>query len=118
MTAAFIVSCPDTNPALPVDTFPALTVSNGSPHWGDEITVSWDEDNFDCEPSLAYFDGLNVTYSSIDSSGTTTVPDGLHGTVYVVVVDDSTKVPDETTMLTGFAILQFPFTSMDADPDA
>lgn len=80
--------------------------------------MSWDNDNFDCEPFLAYFDGLNVTYSSIDENGVTTIPDGLHGMVYVVVVDDDTKVPDETTMLTGFAILQFPFTSADPDPDA
>ena len=56
-------------------------------------------------------DGLTVVYSALGQDGKATVPEGLMGTVYAVVVS-SKEAPSEDNMLSGYALAQFPFDSM------
>ncbi|PCH36761.1 hypothetical protein WOLCODRAFT_134335 [Wolfiporia cocos MD-104 SS10] len=113
----FITSCPSSNPPLPVTTFPALTVSETSPQPGSTITISFNNANNVSPTYLAWFNGLEVVFTNIDTNGAAQVPSGLHGTVYVGVVSSDQTPLSDADMVSGLAIMQFPYDSMASETD-
>jgi hypothetical protein len=108
----FIVKCPETNPQLPVSTFPALTVTPAAPKAGDTVSVNFTPASSQGTTYLAFHNGLNVMYEEI-KDGKVTVPASLanSGTVYANVVSSSEATPTDATTLSGLTILDFPFVS-------
>ncbi|OBZ76927.1 Protein rds1 [Grifola frondosa] len=109
LASQFIVVCPATNPTLPVQTFPALNVSNTSPQLGSTITATFSNPQNITPTFLSWFDGLNITFTLINADGSTQVPQNLAGTVYAGAVSSNTTAPSNITMLSGLAIFEFPF---------
>ncbi|KIY65870.1 hypothetical protein CYLTODRAFT_445070 [Cylindrobasidium torrendii FP15055 ss-10] len=104
LASAFIVSCPETNPKLPVKAFPAITVTPAAPKAGDEITVAY-EGLADGQTAV-FLTGLSPAFASI-KDGKVTVPANLTGTVYMVINQgDQQSVNDDTTAA-GPAVFQF-----------
>lgn len=110
LAAPFIVSCPESNPPLPVKAFPALALTTT-----DEIrtgsTITFSSSGY----SVAQPQGGNipvylawiavtgptfteVTVSSDGTSFTSTVPEGFHGQSYAILTTCSDKVSDDTTI--------------------
>jgi hypothetical protein len=86
--------------------FPSLTVTN-TPAPGAPITFSFNNTMHDgATLYAAFFSGLNTRFAELDSSMSTTVPDELIGTVYVVISTNGTSVSDDNTVA-GPAILEF-----------
>ncbi|KAI0658103.1 ferritin-like domain-containing protein [Cubamyces menziesii] len=114
LAAPFIKSCPSSNAQLPVKLYSPLQLSTTTPAHGSAITASYTNVEGDASDSgeryVAWMDGLGVVYSALDKDGKATVPDGLMGTVYAVVVS-SQETPSESNMLSGYALAQFPFDS-------
>ncbi|KAI0656594.1 ferritin-like domain-containing protein [Cubamyces menziesii] len=117
LASQFIKSCPSTNPSLPVQAFPALTLTSSSS--GSSVSpghaVSLDFDKRPANASVAWLSGLDVVYSDLDGSGKTTVPQGLMGTVFATAVSSKDAPPSDANMLSGFAIVQIPFDSRAAN---
>ena len=113
LAAQFIASCPSSNPPLPVQAHPALNVSSGAPAAGQDVTFAFDRSQVagNATLSVAWLDGLNVTYSDLGAQGNTTVPGGFAGTVYAAVVSSREQAPSDANLVSGFAVLQFPFSS-------
>ncbi|KAI8994068.1 ferritin-like domain-containing protein [Trametes punicea] len=109
----YIADCPDTNPDLPFHTYPALTVYPAYPTASGTVYVSLTLKAAGATFYLAWLDGLTVQYSPI-TSGQATVPVGLNGTVYAAVVS-SEQPPSEANLVSGLAIVQFPFDSWSND---
>ncbi|KAI0633844.1 ferritin-like domain-containing protein [Trametes polyzona] len=109
LIAPYIDECPDSNPDLPFKTYPQLTVYPGSPAKDGTVFVSLTLKANAAKYYLAWLDGLTVKYTPI-TNGQTTVPDGLDGTVYVAVVSNQ-QPPSESNLISGFAVVQFPFDS-------
>ncbi|KAG8956474.1 hypothetical protein FRC03_010824 [Tulasnella sp. 419] len=108
LAAAFIKSCPSTNPPLPVKAFPALTVKTTSPTPGSEIEVSFDSSYSNAQKFfLSFYSGLTKTTVELNSEHKAVIPQGLTGTVYVVATS-SEDVTDETTVA-GPSILYFSY---------
>ena len=58
---------------------------------------------------LAYYNGLNVTFSPLNpNDNTTVIPDGLAGIVYAALVDGNDTAPTVDNTLTGLAVLNIP----------
>ncbi|KAI0373546.1 hypothetical protein BV20DRAFT_962732 [Pilatotrama ljubarskyi] len=113
LLTSYIGDCPDTNPDLPFKTWPALTVYPGYPTADGTVYVSLTLKAAASTFYLAWLDGLTVRYSQI-TSGQATVPEGLDGTVYVAVVS-SQDPPSTNNLVSGFAIVQFPFDSWTSE---
>ncbi|CDO77746.1 hypothetical protein BN946_scf184993.g9 [Trametes cinnabarina] len=113
LAAPFIKSCPSSNPPLPVKTFPQLKISPTDPNEGAQVTVKYikPSDAPDGDRYVAWLDGLQAVFTKVNKDGKAKVPDGLMGTVYAAVVK-SKDMPDDNTMESGFAVVQFPFSSM------
>ncbi|KAH9848098.1 ferritin-like domain-containing protein [Lenzites betulinus] len=113
LASPFIKSCPSTNPPIPVTVFPALQLSTSSPAHGSTITATYKPAGA-TPPSgsafVAWLDGLQVLYTPLGKGGETTVPANLTGTAYAAVVN-AKEPPSDENMLTGFAVVQFPFDS-------
>jgi len=105
IAAQFIESCPSTNAALPVKTFPALTVTPATPKPGDTIKVSVSGSNM----YMLYHSGSSILSSDI-VNGETTIPKELVGVVYAGVASEKPtgdKPPSSSAMLSGLVILNF-----------
>ncbi|KAH9914093.1 ferritin-like domain-containing protein [Fomitopsis serialis] len=115
LASGFITSCPATNPDLPVQTFPALTLTPAMPVMGQNVSVSYNSTgapiSADGETWLAWYHNMNTTFTAIGADGVTTVPDDLRGTVFAGVVSNTTVTRDDATMLSGLAALSFPYNS-------
>ena len=124
LAAQFITSCPQDNPALPVQAHPALTISNAAPAAGEQVTFTYnrsparavarDDADADRRPRgkfVVWLDGLDVIYTALSRDGKTIVPQGLAGTVYAAVVSTKSAPVSDATLVTGFAVVQFPFNS-------
>jgi len=123
LASAFIVSCPASDPTLPVTTLPALTATptsgTAAALTGSTLSLSFTLPASESSSSLflAYFNGLTVLFSPIESSGgefTTTVPQGLFGTTYAAVVQSNENATD-SSLLTGLAMLELSFLSFQSD---
>ncbi|PPQ82457.1 hypothetical protein CVT25_007254 [Psilocybe cyanescens] len=103
LAANFIVSCPSTNPVLPVHAFPALTIQSSAP--GQSVSVSAPKAT--SQPTyVAFFTGLDKIFVKI-VDGKVTIPQDLSGQVYAVATNNATVATDDT-IVAGPAILMFP----------
>ncbi|TVY94453.1 Protein rds1 [Lachnellula willkommii] len=105
LAAAFIVSCPTTNPTLPVKAFAPLTLSTtGTVKSGDVITVATPGYTLAAangkDPIYAAFitvTGPLISVATPTSGGfTVTVPQGINGQSYLVLTSCSDTVTDDT----------------------
>ena len=109
LAASFIVSCPSSNPPLPVKAFPPLSITGPSMKPGSSVSVSFNSTGSSSAPTfLAFLTGLEPVFAPI-VNGKATIPP-LNGTVYAVVSSNGTAVSDQT-ILAGPTILEFPFDS-------
>lgn len=97
--------------------YPKLTVYPGYPTQGATVFVSLTLKAAAAKYYLAWLDGLTVKYTQI-TNGQAAVPAGLDGTVYAAVVS-SQDPPSASNLVSGFAVVQFPFDSsaVDTTPD-
>lgn len=111
MAAAFITSCPDTNPVLPVKAFPTLTVSSGKAQPGAPVAFTFDSSAVAHETPLfaVFFTGLSKIFRPLQD-GKVVVPQELLGTVYVVISKSDTKA-DDGDVVAGPTMLNFEFDS-------
>ncbi|KAI0071938.1 hypothetical protein K474DRAFT_1606039 [Panus rudis PR-1116 ss-1] len=118
IASQFLKSCPSTNPKFPVKILPALTLASEKAAPSAPATFKFDlpADVASQPLFLAYFSGFDVKYSDLSKNGdsfTTTIPGGLQGTVYAAVVKSNTETATDDTILTGLAMLEFPFSSYE-----
>ena len=109
LAATFIVSCPSTNPTLPVKAFPNLTFPTGALP-GQNVTLTFDRGNSTAELFVAFYTGLSQEIVSIFIDNSVIIPKDLNGTVYAVVSTNGTMASD-ATILAGPAELTFSFNS-------
>ncbi|KAF4593565.1 hypothetical protein EYR40_008352 [Pleurotus pulmonarius] len=110
LAAAFITSCPSSNPPLPVKAFPSLNVTTSNPKPGSNITLQFNSTsttNGSSELYMVFYTGLNKEFAKI-SNKTVTIPADLRGTVYGLVAKNATNVTD-SNIIAGPAILLFNF---------
>ncbi|KAF9559210.1 hypothetical protein CPC08DRAFT_637967 [Agrocybe pediades] len=107
LVAPTIVSCPSTNPTLPVKAFPALTLDKAAP--GKKTSVHVSQKSGSGPTFIAFLSGLDTTFVPIEG-GQVLVPNGLKGQVYAVATSSATEASD-VTILAGPAVLQFEFAS-------
>ncbi|KAI1794478.1 ferritin-like domain-containing protein [Ganoderma leucocontextum] len=119
LARSFIKSCPLNYPELPVKPLPSLSLSNPAPQHGESVKFSFPEENFNDGKQYyaAWLDGLTVTYTEIASDGSTKVPEGLLGIVYVATVS-SKDTPSDDNLTSGFALIAFDFNSSVDDSKA
>jgi len=110
LAAGFIVSCPSSNPALPVKAFPTLTLATtGTIMAGQEITL------MTATPQTGMV-GMNAAFITVtgpvfqsatpcDGGYTVMVPAGVTGQSYAVLTSSNTTVTDDNT-LAGPAIIE------------
>ncbi|KAJ7064717.1 ferritin-like domain-containing protein [Mycena amicta] len=112
IAAAFITSCPSTNPALPFKPFPTLTVTTKSYAPGKSITLKYTPATAVADGTAlyaAFYTGLSVEYAKIDN-GKVVIPNDLRGQIYAVVTTSNNSV-DSTNTIAGPAVLLFEFDS-------
>ncbi|KZO98926.1 hypothetical protein CALVIDRAFT_478137 [Calocera viscosa TUFC12733] len=107
LAAAFITSCPSSNPALPFTAFPAVTAT-GTIAAGSTLQLSFDAGSTPGPYYGAFFSGLNTTFATINSDATVMIPSDLVGTVYMVVSTNNTAVADANTVA-GPLVLPIPY---------
>jgi hypothetical protein len=102
LASGFIVSCPSTNPTLPVSAFPALTLTNPVPGQNSAISAP----KATATPTyIAFFTGLDQIFVPI-VNGQVAVPQGLSGQVYAVATTSATSAADNV-VVAGPTILLF-----------
>ncbi|TCD66282.1 hypothetical protein EIP91_001573 [Steccherinum ochraceum] len=118
IASQFLVSCPASNPPLPVTNLTALTVNPAAPTHGATVTLNFTQPaNADSSSLfLAFLRGQSPVFAPIQSGGngtfTATVPQGLQGTIYAAVVSNNTAAATaDANLLTGLAMFEFPFDS-------
>lgn len=117
-SAQFLVSCPSSNPPLPVTNLTTLTVTPAAPAPGSTITLNFTQPANTNTSSLflAFLRGQQPEFSPIQDSGngtfTAVIPPDLQGTIYAAVVANNTAAATaDANLLTGLAMLEFPFDS-------
>jgi hypothetical protein len=111
-SAQFITKCPETNPALPVKSFPAFALSVAAPAAGASVSVKSDGLKADGKQYVAWFSGLQILFSDV-ADGKTTVPAALanQGTVYAALTSSNSGAPTDAQMLSGLAVVPFAFSA-------
>ena len=97
-----------------------LTLDSLTPTAGGYVHVFFGDHDFSTDGGqkyLAWYSGLTLELTEIDSDGKTQVPSGLQGIVYVVAVHspDGT-IGSQLTLLSGFNIAEFHFPSYVENP--
>lgn len=113
------MSCPDSNPTLPIPTLPKLTIDPGNPQPGQSIKFNFSHDEVRTDESqlyAAWFDDLEVKYTDLNADDTASVPDGLQGTIYGAIVKDKADSPTAQEILTGLVMFEVGFPSYVANP--
>ncbi|KAI0340377.1 hypothetical protein BDW22DRAFT_417322 [Trametopsis cervina] len=109
IASQFITSCPSTNPALPVSPLPAFKITTPNPTANKTVSLQFSLPSSASALNVAWFYGLSVVHTAIDTSkNTTVVPPNLAGTAYAAVVSTDSASPSNQTLLTGVAIVEFP----------
>lgn len=110
VASPFIVSCPSSNPALPVKAFPSLTVpGNDTIVTGSEVSLVTGEDFVASDAVFAAF--ITVTgpvWAAVTPSNggfSVTIPKGVEGQSYLVLTSSNDKVSDDN-IIAGPAILE------------
>ena len=95
IASAFITSCPDSNPALPVKSFGALTVANGMV--GETATFTFDNSaQGDAVEYAIFYNGVGTAAVQLDANHMAMVPAALQGISYVLISTAATAA-DVTT---------------------
>ncbi|KAK4099826.1 hypothetical protein N658DRAFT_474591 [Parathielavia hyrcaniae] len=114
LASAFIVSCPETNPPLPVKAFPALALDSGNMTVTTGSTVTLLTPNYVLQgaegaPVYAAFIAVTgpifVEARPVDGGFSVEVPEGFAGQTYVVLTGCNEGVSDET-VAAGPAIIE------------
>lgn len=116
IASAFITSCPETNPALPVKAFGALTVENGMV--GETATFTFDNSAQGSAVEYAiFYNGVGTAAVQLDENHMAQVPAGLQGISYVLVSTAATAA-DVTTdnIVAGPAFIINHFDAWTANP--
>lgn len=110
MASPLITSCPSSNAALPVKAFPALTVpATARPNT--LVTLDFDSSSAGSSTLYAAFlTGTGTQYSLINDQKQAMIPDGLIGTVYVIISTSNNSTTDDDTVA-GPAMVSFSFNS-------
>lgn len=110
LASSFIVSCPSSNPSLPVKAFPSLTASStGTLNTGSQVVLATGS-SFKA-PSKVYAAFVTVTgpvFTTVTQSGggySVTVPSGVMGQSYVVLTSSNGTVSDDN-IVAGPAVLE------------
>ncbi|KZV98172.1 hypothetical protein EXIGLDRAFT_329109 [Exidia glandulosa HHB12029] len=111
LAAAFITSCPSTNPALPVKAFPALSASTASNlKAGESVTFNLPSTVNSTSGQLyaAFLTGGTIEYAPYTVNQSVTIPTSVNstGTIYAVITSSNSSVTDDNTVA-GPAVLQF-----------
>ncbi|KAH8706044.1 ferritin-like domain-containing protein [Talaromyces proteolyticus] len=100
LASSFIVSCPSSNPSLPVKAFPSLTVSStGTLNAGSQVVLATSSNAQ--APSKVYAAFVTVTgpvFTTVTPSGggySVTIPSGVMGQSYIVLTSSNGTVSDE-----------------------
>lgn len=109
IASAFITGCPESNPALPVKAYGALTVENGMP--GQTATFGFDNSAYgDAVEYAIFYNGVGSAAVMLDADHMAMVPEGLQGISYVVVSTASSAAdvtPDNIVAGPAFIINNF-----------
>ena len=108
------MSCPDTNPPLPVKTLPKLELQPGSPQPGDSVKFKFKSDEVRKDDSplfVAFFDGITVQYTDLNGDNSAVVPQGLQGTIYAGIVNNKADFILDQELLTGLVMFEVSFPS-------
>lgn len=112
LAAPLIVSCPSTNPALPVKAFPAATIS-GDVCGGKTVSISGE--GVQSGQYAAFLSGLNVYYAQIGDNGSVQVPQEVgYGRVYVIVSNTNNSIADDN-VVAGPAVVDIPLSAGQAE---
>lgn len=104
LAAPFIVSCPASNPTLPVKAFPSLTVtSTGTITSGSTITLETEgyvlEGNAPIYAAfITVFGPVYANVTAVDCGFSLVVPAGINGQSYVVLTACTDAVNDDTVV--------------------
>ncbi|KAJ7023294.1 ferritin-like domain-containing protein [Mycena alexandri] len=112
IASAFITSCPSTNPSLPFQAFPSLTVTTTRYSPGKTISLEYTPATAVADGTplyVAFFTGLSVEYTPL-TDNKVVIPADLVGQVYAVVTTSNDTVADGNT-IAGPAILLLEFNS-------
>lgn len=113
IAAAFITSCPSSNPTLPVKTFPALTLSCDAA--GSTAILNYT--GASSSDTLILYSGLTILALPITDM-MVTIPPSLQGIAYAVVSSTSnTTMVDDSNTIAGPAIIDLPFASSASNPN-
>ncbi|KAG6913721.1 hypothetical protein DXG01_004716 [Tephrocybe rancida] len=114
MAGAFITSCPDSNPTLPLKAFPALSIAKPKALPGSAVTLKFDApaatESLTSQLYAVFFTGLDKVFVPLQADRKVKVPENLLGTVYVVVGKSATKADDED-IVAGPTMIRFEFDS-------
>ncbi|OCF32431.1 hypothetical protein I317_05782 [Kwoniella heveanensis CBS 569] len=115
LASAFITSCPDSNAALPVKAYPALTVNNGATPGGTASFVF--DDSHSATNYAIFYSGLGSAAVQLDENDNAAIPQNLQGVAYVLI-STASDAKDVTTdnIVAGPAILNYPFDAWTANP--
>ncbi|KAF8068058.1 ferritin-like domain-containing protein [Lyophyllum atratum] len=108
LASAFIKSCPESNPPLPVKAFPTLTVPPTAE--GEHAKLEFEAHEDHTQLYAAFLSGTGTVFVEINDKNEVLIPEGLLGLVFVLVTSDGGKVADESTVA-GPTMLQFSFGS-------
>jgi len=100
LATGFIVSCPSTNPVLPISAFPALNIT-GTIATGETLTLGFAVPKGSGPLFLALLTGLTTEFAPIKVSatgGSVVLPDALQGTVYAMVTSSNATANDADTV--------------------
>ena len=110
VASPFIVSCPSSNPALPVKAFPSLTMtSSDTLMTGSKVSLATGEGFAATGTVYAAF--ITVTgpvwapVTPSDGGYSVTIPNGVEGQSYVVLTSSNDKISDDN-IVAGPAILE------------
>ncbi|KAJ4477557.1 ferritin-like domain-containing protein [Lentinula aciculospora] len=110
LAAQFITACPSSNPPLPVQVFPSLTIDENATA-GQAVSVSASNDVTTEDQFVAFFSGRDTTFVQVQG-GEVVIPNTLLGTSYAVLTSSNSSA-DDFTITAGVAVLQLAFNSDD-----
>nr|ODO00854.1 hypothetical protein L204_01577 [Cryptococcus depauperatus CBS 7855] len=106
LASQFIQSCPESNPALPVKAFPAVTVDpkSGTPKAGSTVTLltsgyTSKDGNNDAPVYAAFISVTGPTFveaTAVDGGFSVMIPEGFAGQTYAVLTGCNDTVSDDT----------------------
>src|SRR6267154_839511 len=115
MASSFITSCPPTNPSLPITSYTQLTLPDpASARPGSTTSLQFTPpSSFDRSNPLygAFMSGQEAFILPLSDGGKSiSIPDNLRGVVFLLITTSADSV-DDSKIIAGPALLEFPFNS-------